>query len=103
MAFLPAICRAIYRDDHIAFGKSQNARYVFGFGFVGSLFPIFMLFTYITNCSMEMNFRFKASKFMRNLLCQRVVCNIHSKFYTHIRMKVEIIISNTCSTTIFLP
>ena len=68
MAFLPAICRAIYRDDHIAFGKSQNARYVFGFGFVGSLFPIFMLFTYITNCSMEMNFRFKASKFMRNLL-----------------------------------
>ena len=41
MAFLPAICRAIYRDDHIAFGKSQNARYVFGFGFVGSLFAIF--------------------------------------------------------------
>ena len=59
MTFLPAICRAIYRDDHIAFGKSQNARYVFGFGFVGSLFPIIALFGYITYCSMEMNFRFR--------------------------------------------
>ena len=68
MAFMPAICRAIYTDEHLAFGKSQNAQYVFGFGFVGSLFPIFLLFGYLINCSLEMNFRFKASKFMKNIL-----------------------------------
>ena len=32
--------------------------------------------------------------------CQRVVCNIHSKFYTHTPSKVEII-SNTYSNNIF--
>ena len=31
MAFMPAICRAIYTDEHLAFGKSQNAQYVFGY------------------------------------------------------------------------
>jgi hypothetical protein len=80
MAFLPAIFRALIRDDHIAFGVTQNAQYVFGFGFVGSMFPIFMLFGYLIHCSLEMNFRLKASQFLRKLLLPEGAYVLGAKF-----------------------
>ena len=68
MAFLPSICRAIFREDHLAFGRTQNARLVFGFGLLGSFFPIMLLFGYLLNCTKEMYFRLSASRFMKNML-----------------------------------
>ena len=67
MVFLPHVCRAIFTDKP-AFGETQAARLVLGFTLVGSFFPVMLLFMYNVNCSLEMGFRFKASKFLRDLL-----------------------------------
>ena len=66
MVFLPHVCRAIFTDKP-AFGETQAARLVLGFTLVGSFLPVMLLFMYNVNCSLEMGFRFKASKFLRDL------------------------------------
>jgi hypothetical protein len=98
MVFLPHICRSLFTEKP-PFGATPAARLVLGFTLVGSFFPVMLLFMYNVNCSLEMSFRYKASKFLRDLLLPEgaVVDNGKAKEDSQLSARVHLSLSRPCN------